>query len=54
MHVLLQVLTTVADSQTQLDIEGLQVEHEMVIENKLMGKFDLVGIPPAPRGLNPG
>lgn len=38
------------DSQMQVDIKGLQGEHEMSIDNTLLGEFDLIGIPLAPRG----
>jgi molecular chaperone DnaK (HSP70) len=46
-----QVFSTAADSQTQVQIKVLQGEREMAADNKLLGEFDLVGIPPAPRGL---
>lgn len=45
-----QVFSTAADSQTQVGIQVYQGEREMAADNKLLGKFDLVGIPPAPRG----
>merc|ERR1712164_55649 len=45
-----QVFSTAADSQTQVGIKVLQGEREMAAENKPLGQFDLVGIPPAPRG----
>uniref|UniRef100_A0A8R7UL06 Uncharacterized protein n=1 Tax=Triticum urartu TaxID=4572 RepID=A0A8R7UL06_TRIUA len=45
-----QVLSTAADNQTQVGIKVLQGEREMSTDNKLLGEFDLVGIPPAPRG----
>uniref|UniRef100_A0A061RYD5 Molecular chaperone DnaK n=1 Tax=Tetraselmis sp. GSL018 TaxID=582737 RepID=A0A061RYD5_9CHLO len=46
-----QVFSTAADSQTQVGIKVLQGEREMAADNKLLGQFDLVGIPPAPRGV---
>ncbi|KAG2536997.1 hypothetical protein PVAP13_9NG245800 [Panicum virgatum] len=46
-----QVFSTAADNQTQVGIRVLQGEREMAADNKLLGEFDLVGIPPAPRGL---
>merc|ERR1712005_8368 len=46
-----QVFSTAADSQTQVQIKVLQGEREMAADNKLLGQFDLVGIPPAPRGV---
>merc|ERR1711967_94327 len=46
-----QVFSTAADSQTQVQIRVLQGEREMAADNKLLGEFDLVGIPPAPRGM---
>ncbi|AQK64547.1 Heat shock 70 kDa protein [Zea mays] len=46
-----QVFSTAADNQTQVGIRVLQGEREMATDNKLLGEFDLVGIPPAPRGL---
>uniref|UniRef100_A0ACD5TTL0 Uncharacterized protein n=1 Tax=Avena sativa TaxID=4498 RepID=A0ACD5TTL0_AVESA len=45
-----QVFSTAADNQTQVGIRVLQGEREMASDNKLLGEFDLVGIPPAPRG----
>jgi molecular chaperone DnaK len=45
------VFSTAADNQTQVGIRVLQGEREMATDNKLLGEFDLVGIPPAPRGL---
>lgn len=48
---LLQTFSTAADNQTQVGIKVLQGEREMASDNKLLGEFDLVGIPPAPRGL---
>ncbi len=46
-----QVFSTAADSQTQVQIKVLQGEREMAADNKTLGEFDLVGIPPAPRGV---
>merc|ERR1711991_364773 len=46
-----QVFSTAADSQTQVQIKVLQGEREMAADNKLLGNFDLMGIPPAPRGV---
>ena len=46
-----QVYSTAADSQTQVGIKVHQGEREMAADNKLLGQFDLVGIPPAPRGV---
>uniref|UniRef100_A0A0E0K7T8 Heat shock 70 kDa protein, mitochondrial n=1 Tax=Oryza punctata TaxID=4537 RepID=A0A0E0K7T8_ORYPU len=46
-----QVFSTAADNQTQVGIKVLQGEREMAADNKLLGEFDLVGIPPAPRGM---
>merc|ERR1719198_1522917 len=46
-----QTFSTAADNQTQVGIKVLQGEREMAADNKLLGQFDLVGIPPAPRGM---
>ena len=46
-----QVFSTAADNQTQVGIKVLQGEREMANDNKLLGNFDLVGIPPSPRGM---
>ena len=46
-----QVFSTAADSQTAVTIRVYQGEREMAADNKLLGQFDLVGIPPAPRGI---
>ncbi|XP_001639786.3 stress-70 protein, mitochondrial [Nematostella vectensis] len=46
-----QVFSTAADGQTQVEIKVFQGEREMAIDNKLLGQFQLVGIPPAPRGV---
>ena len=45
------VFTTVADHQSRVNVHVLQGEREFARENKSLGKFDLVGIPPAPRGV---
>ncbi|HYD49148.1 MAG TPA: Hsp70 family protein, partial [Terriglobales bacterium] len=46
-----QTFSTAADNQTAVTIRVFQGEREMAADNKLLGQFDLVGIPPAPRGL---
>lgn len=46
-----QVFSTAADNQTAVTIRVQQGEREMASDNKLLGQFDLVGIPPAPRGI---
>ncbi len=46
-----QVFTTAADSQTSVDIHVLQGERSMAGGNTTLGRFQLVGIPPAPRGM---
>lgn len=46
-----QVFSTAADGQTQVGVRVLQGEREMASDNKLLGEFELVGIPPAPRGV---
>ncbi|XP_046386644.1 heat shock 70 kDa protein cognate 5 [Ischnura elegans] len=46
-----QVFSTAADGQTQVEIKVHQGEREMAGDNKLLGQFTLVGIPPAPRGV---
>lgn len=46
-----QVFSTAADGQTQVEIKVCQGEREMASDNKLLGQFSLVGIPPAPRGV---
>jgi len=46
-----QVFSTAADGQTQVEIKVHQGEREMAIDNKILGQFTLVGIPPAPRGV---
>ncbi|MBR1605384.1 MAG: molecular chaperone DnaK [Alphaproteobacteria bacterium] len=46
-----QVFSTAEDGQTAVTIRVFQGEREMAQDNKLLGQFDLVGIPPAPRGM---
>jgi molecular chaperone DnaK len=46
-----QVFSTAEDNQTAVTIRVFQGEREMASDNKLLGQFDLVGIPPAPRGV---
>ena len=46
-----QVFSTAEDNQNAVTIRVFQGEREMASDNKLLGQFDLVGIPPAPRGL---
>uniref|UniRef100_A0A8C2HRB8 Stress-70 protein, mitochondrial n=1 Tax=Cyprinus carpio TaxID=7962 RepID=A0A8C2HRB8_CYPCA len=46
-----QVFSTAADGQTQVEIKVCQGEREMAADNKILGQFTLVGIPPAPRGV---
>jgi molecular chaperone DnaK len=45
-----QIFSTAADSQSSVDIHVLQGEREMSTDNKSLGRFELMGIPPAPRG----
>jgi molecular chaperone DnaK len=45
-----KIFTTVADNQTKVQIHVLQGEREIAAHNKSLGQFELVGIPPAPRG----
>jgi len=45
------IFTTVSDNQTKVQVHVLQGEREFAKENKSLGKFDLVGIPAAPRGV---
>ena len=45
-----QIFSTAADSQTSVDIHVLQGERPMAADNTTLGRFQLVGIPPAPRG----
>ncbi len=46
-----QIFSTAADNQTAVSIHVLQGEREMAAHNRTLGRFDLVGIPPAPRGV---
>ncbi len=46
-----QVFSTAADNQSSVDIHVLQGEREMATDNKSLGRFELVGIPPSPRGV---
>jgi molecular chaperone DnaK len=46
-----ETFSTAADNQTSVEIHVLQGEREMAAYNKTLGKFQLVGIPPAPRGI---
>ncbi|KAL7579067.1 hypothetical protein ACA910_019105 [Epithemia clementina (nom. ined.)] len=46
-----QTFSTAADNQPQVQIKVMQGERDMAADNKMLGQFDLVGIPPAPRGV---
>jgi molecular chaperone DnaK len=46
-----QIFSTAADNQTAVSIHVIQGEREMAGDNKTLGRFELVGIPPAPRGM---
>jgi molecular chaperone DnaK len=46
-----QIFSTASDSQPAVSIHVLQGERKMAVDNRTLGRFDLVGIPPAPRGL---
>jgi molecular chaperone DnaK len=46
-----QVFSTAEDSQSAVTIRVAQGEREMAADNKMLGQFDLVGLPPAPRGI---
>ncbi len=46
-----QIFSTAADNQTAVDIHVLQGERQFAKDNKTLGRFELVGIPPAPRGV---
>lgn len=46
-----QIFSTAADGQTSVEIHVLQGEREMAADNKTLGRFNLEGIPPAPRGV---
>jgi molecular chaperone DnaK len=46
-----QIFSTASDNQPAVSIHVLQGERKMAVDNRTLGKFDLVGIPPAPRGI---
>jgi len=46
-----QVFSTAADGQTEVEIKVLQGERHMAADNKILGRFTLTGIPPAPKGV---
>ena len=46
-----EVFSTAEDNQTTVEIHVLQGERKMALDNKTIGKFQLTGIPPAPRGM---
>src|SRR3989339_966820 len=46
-----QIFSTAADNQNAVTIHVLQGERPMALDNKSLGRFDLIGIPPAPRGI---
>ena len=46
-----QIFSTAADGQTATEVKIFQGERELVRDNKLLGNFNLVGIPPAPKGV---
>jgi molecular chaperone DnaK len=46
-----QIFTTVVDNQDTVEVNVLQGEREIAAENRALGKFELVGVPPAPRGV---
>jgi molecular chaperone DnaK len=46
-----QIFSTAADNQTAVSIHVLQGEREMAQDSRTLGKFDLIGVPPAPRGI---
>ncbi len=46
-----QIFSTASDNQPAVSIHVLQGEREMAVDNRTLGRFDLVGIPPAPRGV---
>jgi len=46
-----QVFSTAADNQTEVEIKVLQGDRVMAADNKVLGRFNLVGIPPAPKGI---
>lgn len=46
-----QIFSTAADNQSEVDVKVLQGERQMAADNKMLGDFHLMGIPPAPRGV---
>ncbi|KAI6147653.1 heat shock protein 70 family [Pisolithus tinctorius] len=48
----LQVFSTAADGQTAIEVKIFQGERELVEDNKLLGNFNLIGFPPAPKGIS--
>ncbi len=46
-----QIFSTASDNQTAVSVHVVQGEREMAADNKTLGRFELVGIPPAPRGI---
>jgi molecular chaperone DnaK len=46
-----EIFSTASDNQTSVEVHVLQGERSMAADNKTLGKFHLVGIPPAPRGM---
>jgi molecular chaperone DnaK len=46
-----ETFTTASDNQTQVEVHVLQGEREMARDNRTLGRFHLIGIPPAPRGM---
>jgi molecular chaperone DnaK len=46
-----QIFSTAADNQPAVSIHVLQGERDMALDNRTLGRFDLIGIPPAPRGI---
>jgi molecular chaperone DnaK len=46
-----QIFTTVVDNQSTVEVHVVQGERQLAAENKSLGRFELVGIPPAPRGV---
>jgi len=46
-----QTFSTAADNQTEVEIKVLQGDRPMAADNKLLGRFNLIGIPPAPKGV---
>jgi molecular chaperone DnaK len=46
-----QIFSTASDNQTSVDVHVVQGEREMAADNKALGRFELIGIPPAPRGV---